>query len=236
MKNATVIKFTKIKSYFFPVDADDYKLLRHHGIPAIKIHENLMPTLGLLFARHSLRPQLISFMDAILNPYLDRVGTVWQRKEHRKATIHKTWMKFETTHASIQSESREALHKLEASLRNFFTRWGYLAVYEVSESRGKLKLHVSYRFDPEACAPIVPLAENPTSLPTIRLDLGFVRLSVTQMKKEVEINVAVAAGTGWNSIHTSRCLYSQISDVRPMLATLVAFVGKDQHNADNKAR
>lgn len=235
MKN-TAVKFTKIKQFYFPVDADDYRALRDQGIPLIKIHENLMPTLGLIFEKHGLVPQLIPFKDTILNPYLDRVGAAWQKREHRKATINKTWMKFETTHASIQPEGREAMYKLEASLRNFFTRWGYAASFEVSESRGKLKLHVSYRFDPEACAPVVPLAENPTSLPTIKLDLGFVRLSITPMKKEVEINVALAAGSGWNSIHTSRCLYSQISDVRPILKTLVAFVGKDPHNADNKAR
>lgn len=231
---STVVKLTKIKSYYFPVDADDYKLLRSHGIPVIKIHENLMPTLGLLFQKHKIKPQSVSFNDTILDPYLDRIGAAWQSKEHRVATITKSVMKFETTKASIQAESREALHKLEVSLRRFFTRWGFFATFELSESRGKLKLHVNYRFDPER-DPIIPLVEDATSLPSVKLDFGFVRITLTLMKKEVEINVASAAGSEWKSMHTSRCLYSQITDVRPMLAALVSIVNHDQHNSDNKA-
>lgn len=232
---STVVKLTKIKSYYFPVDADDYKLLRSHGIPIIKIHENLLPTLGLVFTKHSIKPQAVSFTESILNPYLDRIGGAWNSKEHRVATITKSVLKFETTKASIMPQSREALHKLETSLRRFFSRWGFLAVFETSESRGKLKLHVNYKFDPER-DPIIPLVEDATSLPAVKIDLGFVRLTLTLMKREVEVNIAVAAGTGWNSIHTSRCLYSQVSDVRPMLTALVGVVNNDQHNADNKAK
>lgn len=229
----SVVKLTKIKQFYMPVDADDYKLLRNLGVPVIRIHENLMPTLMLMFNKHKVKPQSVSFPDAIRDPYLDKIGETWQKKEHRKATIAKTWMKFETTHASIQGPSREAMRKLEASLRRFFQRWGYSAAFEVSESRGKLKLHVNYRFDPER-APIIPLVEDATSVPQIKLDLGFVRLTLTLMKTDVEVNVSIAAGTGWNSLYTSRCLYSQISDVRPMLAALVNVASADPHNSDNK--
>lgn len=234
MKSSAVVKLTKIKQFYFPVDAEDYKLLRSHGIPVIKIHENLLPTLGLLFKKNKIQPQSVSFNDSILDPYLDKLGETWQSKEFRVATITKSVMKFETTKASIMQQSREALHKLETSLRRFFTRWGFSATFELSESRGKLKLHVNYKFDPLR-DPIIPLVEDATSLPSIKLDLGFVRLTLTLMKREVEINIAVAAGTGWNSIHTSRCLYSQITDVRPMITALISVVNHDQHNSENKA-
>jgi hypothetical protein len=231
--NNSVLKLTKIKQFYFPVDADDYKLLKAHGIPAIRIHENLLPTLGLVFKKYGIKPQPVPFGEAILDPYLDRIGTAWQSKEHRTASITKSVMKFETTKATVASQAREALHKLETSLRRFFQRWGYSASFELSEMRGKLKLHVNYKFDPER-SPIIPLVEDPTSLPAIKIDLGFVRLTLTLMKREVEVNIALAAGTGWNSIHTSRCLYSQISDVRPMLAGLINIVNNDSHNADNR--
>jgi hypothetical protein len=230
-----VVKLTKIKSYYMPVDADDYKLLRSHGVAAIKIHENLMPTVGIILKKYDIKPQLINFVDAILNPYLDRIGEAWQAKEFRVATINKSTMKFETTKASIQPQAREALHKLETSLRRFFTRWGFLAVFEMSELRGKLKLHVQYKFDPER-PPVIPLVEDPTSMPSIKLELGFVRIMLTPMKREIEINISAAAGTEWNSIYTSRCLYSQVSDVRPMMSALVNIVNHDQHNADNKPK
>jgi len=229
------LKLTKIRQFYMPVDADDYKLLKEHGIPLIKIHENLLPTLGLVFTKYKIKPKLVSFSDSILNPYLDRIGEAWQSKEHRKASLTRSVMKFETLKASIQPQARESLYKLEASLRRFFQRWGFTATFELSEMRGKLKLHVDYRFDPER-TPIIPLVEDPTSMPAIKIDLGFVRLTLTLMKKELEVNVAIAAGTGWNSIHTSRCLYSQVSDVRPMLTALCDIVGRDPHNSDNKAK
>lgn len=226
------VQFCKIKGFYFPVTADDYKLLRSKGITLIRVPENLMPTLGLLFAKHKIKPVPVSFADTIRDPYFDRLGEAWQAKEHRKATITPSFMKFETTHASVQPQAREALHKLEASLRRFFQRWGFSASFELSESRGKLKLHVSYKFDPER-APVIPLVEDSTSMQHIRLNLGFMRITLTPMAKEIEYNIALAAGTDWNSIHTGRCLYSQVSDVRPMISALVNVASTDPHNADN---
>jgi len=234
MKTQTV-KLTKIKQFYFPVDADDYKLLREHGLPVIRIHENLLPTFGLIFKKYNIKPQNVSFTDAILNPYLDKIGETWQSRPHRKASITKSVMKFETLHHSVQLKSRESLLKLETSLRRFFQRWGFNSSFELSESRGKLKMHVNYRFDPER-SPVIPLVEDPTSLPSVKVDLGFIRLTLTLMKRELEINISIAAGPVWNSIHTSRCLYSQVSDVRPMLATLTDIVSRDPHNSDNKLK
>ncbi len=230
-----VVKLTKIKSFYMPVDADDYKLLRSHGLATIKIHENLMPTIGMLLKRHKIKPELVSFADAIRDPYFDKLGEVWNSKEHRKASITSSVLKFETTHSSIQAKARTALTSLESSLRRFFERWGFTAAFELSENRGRVKLHVNYKFDPDR-QPVIPLVEDSASMQQIRVDLGFVRLTLTPMKKELEVNVSIAAGTGWNSIHTSRCLYSQVSDVRPMIAALANIVGMDSHNADNKLK
>lgn len=230
---SSVIKFTKIKQFYLPIDADAYKALKALQLPLIRIHENLMPTIGIVFKKHKVSPQLVNFKDQIMDPYLDEIGRRWQAKEHRVATLGKSVLKFETTHASIHNAAREAIHKLEASLRRFFTRWGFTAAFEISESRGKLKLHVNYRYDPDR-EPIIPLVEDSTSMPKVMLNLGFIRLTLTLMKKEVEVSVAEAAGAGWNSILTRRCLYTQFSDVRPMLAALAQIVNMDQHNSDNK--
>lgn len=236
MKNAQTkqVKFCKIKGYYFPVDAADYKLLRDHGLSLIRIKEDLMPTLGLLFKNNGIKPVAVSFPETIRDPYFDKLGSAWQAKEHRKATITNSVMKFETTHASVQPQAREALFKVEASLRRFFARWGFSHSFEISESRGKLKLHVQYKFDPER-APIIPLKEDATSVQEIRLNLGFLRITLRPMAKELEYNVAMAAGTDWNSLHTGRCLYSQISNVKPFIAALVNVASIDPHNADNKS-
>lgn len=230
-----IIKLTKIKQWYLPVDADAYKTLRAIGVPLIRIHENFLPTVNLLAKKHKTRFQALNFNETILHPYLDELGARWQKKSNRKATITSNVLKFETSHQSAGEAAKAALPKLEASLRRFFTRWGYSATYEVSESRGKIKFHVQYRYDVEK-TPIVHLVEDATSLPQIHLDIGFVRLSLTLGEKEIETTVSVQGGTTWQPIHTSRCLYSQVSDVRAMVNTLMDIPSRDVHNFDNKLK
>lgn len=236
MKNSPkVITLTKLRQWYLPVDADSYNILKKAGVPLIRIHENFIPTLSLLTKGKNIKARVVDFNDTILHPYLDELGVRWQKREHRKATINASVLKFETTHASVLIASREAVIKLEASLRRFFTRWGYTAVFEVSENRGKCRLHVTYKHDSNR-TPIIPLVEDATSLPVIKFDIGFVRISITLGSKDMETNVSVAAGGKWTSIQTSRCLYSQVSDVRPMIATLMEIAAKDPHNFDNKVK
>jgi hypothetical protein len=231
--NNKICTFTKIKAWYMPVDAETYKLMKAADAPLTRVHENMMPTLLMLLKSRKLRAKAIDFNEALLNPYLDELGRRWQKKPHRKATITSSVLKFETEHASAAELAREAIPKLETSLRRFFQRWGFVAEFQTSEHRGKIKFHVSYKFDSNKM-PIIPLVEEPESLPQIRLNLGYVRLTLTLGSKEVETNIALAAGTDWNSIHTSRCLYSQISDVRAMIGALAGIVSKDEHNGDNK--
>lgn len=233
MKNSKIIQITKIRQWYMPVDAESYKILRDAGAPLIRIHENFMPTLGLLVKSKGIRAQRVDFNTEILEPAFDKLGQNWQKRDHRKVTITTSTMKFETSHASALEAAKPALEKIETSLRRFFSRWGYTASFELSESRGKIKLHVAYKYDSQR-NPIIPLVEDPTSVPTIRLELGFVRISLQLMAKEVETNISIATGNVWHSMHTSRCLYSQVSDVRPMIAAMMRFVNADPDNADNK--
>jgi hypothetical protein len=230
-----IIRLTKLRQWYLPVDAESYKILRSAGIPLIRIQENFIPTIGMLTKKKKIKARLVDFNDTILNPYLDELGMRWQKKDHRKATINSSVLRFETVHASAAEQARLAVPKIEASLRRFFARWGYTATYELSESRGKIKFHVAYKYDPNKL-PIINLQEDPTSLPVARIDLGYVRISLTMGEKELETNVSIATGTTWQSIHTSRCLYSQVSDVRQIVNTLMDIPSKDIHNFDNKIK
>jgi len=234
MKNA-ICTLTKIKSWYIPVDPESYNILKKAGVPLVRIHENMLPTLAMLFKKNKFRAKSVDFKETILDPYLEEIGRRWNKKDHRKATISSSTMRFETDHASIAEATRKIIPDLEASLRRFFQRWGYSATFELSENRGKIRFFVTYKFD-QSKNPIIPLVEDPAALPIISLDLGYVRLRMTCGEKEVEVNISVAAGTTWTSLHTSRCLYSQISDVRPMLGALMGIVSKDEHNADNRPR
>jgi hypothetical protein len=119
------------------------------------------------------------------------------------------------------------------SLRRFFERWGYHPIFDYSESRGKCKLHVKYKFDSDKL-PIIPLVEASAASPTIRLRIGFGRLTLIMKSKTVEVNYSIAAGTGWTSLHTHTCTYSQIGDVRPMMRAMIDIVNLAPGNDEEK--
>lgn len=227
-----IIKLTKIKQWYLPVDAESYEILKQCGVPLIRIHENFLPTLGLVTKQKNIKAKSVNFTESIMNPYFDKIGELWNSKPHRKCLITSSVLKFETTNPKILKRSKEHLEKIAASLRRFFTRWGYSCAIEISESRGRCKLHCAYKYSGDNL-PVLPLVEDSTSMPTVKLKLGFTRISLVFMQREVEINIAKSAGGTWKSIDTSRCTYAQIGNVLPMLTALGDVISHDQHNADN---
>lgn len=229
-KPKAVLSFCKIKQWYFPVDAETYKSLRDTlKIPATRIHQNLLPVIEMMAKKYKMVGRNVDFNADILNPYLDKLGAVWLKKEFRICTLNTKILKFETTSSKVKADAKLTIDKIEASLRRFFDRWGYRAYFSYSESRGKCKLHVTYKFD-HTKLPVIPLVEPNEALPTIRFKIGFVRLTLIMSTKRVEVNYSVAAGSGWTSMHTSSCLYSQIGDVRPMLRALIDIKNREPDN------
>lgn len=229
-----VITFTKIKQWYLPIDAASYKLLRAAKCPMLRVHEDFIQTLRLITKPRGIQCRLVDFNATIMYPFFDELGRRWQKKAHRKAMITSSVVKFETTHSSASVQGKKALQQIESSLRRFFNRWGYSASFEMSEARGKCKLHVNYKYDSNKM-PELPMQDDPAALPAIVVDLGYIRVKLSLGEKELEVNLAQAAGSGWTSMHTSRCLYSQVSDVRPMINALMEVVNKDEHNFDNRS-
>ncbi len=230
-----IVRLTRIKQWYMPVDADSYKIMRTAGVSLLRIHTDLMPTIKALTRKLNIRSESVDFQDAIMNPHLDKLSELWRKKANRTSTITSTVLKFETTHKDAYDAGKIALPKLEEALRRFFARWGYSASYEISESRHKLLLHVRYKYD-SSRSPILSLVEDKELLPQIKLDLGFIRLTLTPGQKDVEVNVSQAHGSTWQTVATTTCLYDQVSDVRPMINALMGVIDKDQHNADNRPK
>lgn len=230
MKIPTAVKtiqLTKIKQWYFPVDAESYKILRDAGFPLIRFHHSMLPTIKLALEPRGIRGRGVSFKDGILNPFLDKLGASWQAKDYRKATITSSTMKFESS--KDLEGSKVAIQNLEACLRRFFTRWGFTAQIEYSDLRGKSKLHVTYKFDSNRL-PVIPLIEDLETIPTVRFKLGHLRLALQLGTKFLDITIEEQTGNVWTKIKTSRCLYSQIGDVRPMMAACIDMVNREPHN------
>lgn len=232
-KEVSVIRLTKLKQWYMPVDAESYLILKAAGLPLLRIHEDMLETVGLLLKRNNIRAKSIKFNEELLEPYLDKIAATWQKGEHFTARITSNVMVFKTEHASVLEKGRERAVKLEDALRRFFERWGYIATIEKSEKRNKLLIHVTYKYSSDR-NPVLHLEQEAEAMPTFSVELGFVKLTISMGAKELEVNVSAKAGTGWNSLHTSRTIYSQISNVKPMIACLMDIVNRDPDNFENK--
>jgi len=229
-----IIRLTKIRQWWLPVDAESYTILRDAGVPLIRFHVDFLPTLQLLTKKHHIRAKAVQFGPEILDPFLEMIGTTWNAKPHCKATITARQMKFETLKPEVFNKAKASILKLEDLLSKFFSRWGYNFRFDYSELRGKCKLTVEYFFDSNKI-PIIPLVTDPADLPKIQLKLGFTRITMTFGEKYVDTMLEVSQGGIFQPHHSSRCLYSQISSVKPLIAALMSVPDRDIHNFDNPA-
>lgn len=233
MKKALkVIRLTRIKQYYLPVDAESYLTLRAVGIPTTRIHVDLLPTIQLLTTKENIRGIEVSFTHDILNPFLDKVGTEWLKGEHRTATIHAKTMRFDTTHQSVMSKAKKAVPELQACLERFFLRWGYRHTFEYSEHRGKCRLHVEYWFDAKT-QPVIPLEKDQAEVPEVVLNFGFMQLKMKLMPREVHLTIMTSQGGKFTPFHSTRCLYSQVSDVLPFITALMEIPNIEPTNLEN---
>lgn len=224
-----VIKLCKIKQWVFVVDSESYQILKDVNFPLIRFHANMFPTVELACKGKNIKARMVDFKADILNPFLDKVGSAWQSKKFRKCNIDASTMVFDSS--KELDASKVAIEKLEICLRRFFARWGFSFTINYSDLRGKSKLHVTYKFD-STKMPIISIQEDLTALPTIRFKLGHLRLNLQLGLKYLEIVIEELGGSTWLQIKTSRCLYSQIGSVTPMMNALISLVNKEPHNLE----
>lgn len=255
--NPQIIRLTKIKQWYLPVDKESYTILRDAGVPLIRIPADFIPALSLLTKKHHIKAREVSFRDEILGPFLENVGTTWNKKPFCKATIGARNMKFETTKAEVYTKMKEVIPKLVEVLERFFARWGYSYTIVPSESRQKWKIDVDYFFDSNKM-PIIPLATPVEEQQKIQLKIGFTRLTFTfddfhsksvtlppllgssEQRKEhrigyVHLLIEISQGGVFTPLHSTRCTYTELSSVKPLIAALMHVPNMDIHNFDNPA-
>jgi len=227
-----VIRLTRIKGWYFPVDAESYTILRSVGVPLTRIATDFMPTLQLITRSNNIRGKEVSFTHEILDPFLDKLGSEFLKGAHRECTIKARTMRFETTHKDGLAAMREIHHKLQDCLERFFSRWGYRSTCTYSEHRGKGKLNVEYWFDGKTL-PVVPLEKDPAEVKEHLLQFGFTKIGLKLMPRELVVTVYISQGGNFTPLHTSRCMYSQVTDVRSMLGALMDIPNHEPTNFDN---
>lgn len=253
----SIIRLTRIKNFYIPVDAESYRIMRDAGVPLLQIHTDFLPTLAPLLKKRKVRAREVHFRDEILNPFLEKVADRWNKKPNCKATIGTRTMVFQTTSAMAYAAARESLPKLEQVLIRFFQQYGYRTTFTPSEQRGKLKLVVDYWFDATKM-PIITLEGEVQESKPVYWKIGFTRLGfkfdnfhtttisgekdkITGVAEKihkigyVHLTVEVSQGGVFKAIHSTRCTFTELSSVKPLMVALMNVPNLDPHNFDNQA-
>jgi len=141
-------------------------------------------------------------------------------------------MRFDAVKPESIAEAEEVIPKLQQVLEAFFARWGYGVTFELSKVKTRIRLNVEYWFDNNRM-PILEVEQDVAELPRIQLKLGFTRISLSLGQKYVDTLIEISQGGVFKPLHSSRCLYSQISSVQPLIKALCSVVNHDVHNFDN---
>lgn len=232
VKDKKHIRLTKIKQWYMPADVVSYKRLRKAGVPLLKFHENMLPTISMIAKRKGVTAELVSFKDTILNPFLDRVSDDWRGlHEDTSCKSDSKTIRLTTTHRDAAEHVEPVLEDLRKFVGQFFERWGYKFTFEVSKKREKLLVHIEYWFSNDA-NPVIPIKDDPIGQQSFELTLGFLKLSFTTDDTYLNVVVHASRGGFWAPIHTSRCLYSQISNIQPTVEGLLKLTERDPEMAE----
>lgn len=238
----TVISLTKIKQWYLPADAESYQVLKKAGVPLLRIHHSFLPTLRLIAKSNNFVGKEVSFEDTIIGPFREMLAETWNRK-YGKAIITNKSMTFLATDPEKIVQLKKALPKLEELIHKFFTRWGFKYTPDYSESKGgnRVKFNLNYWFDSNKL-PILNLEEKKDEARKIQLKLGFTRLTFlfepqtnTGKHSNVHLTIESSQGGRWTPVKTTKCLYTEISNVLPLVTALMDVLNLDEHNEDNLA-
>lgn len=256
-KERAPIMLARIKKWLIPADEQSYLQMREIGIPLTILHQNFVAAMSMVGEKHGRKGKIIDFQKDVLDPFLERLGTQWNRKSGDAPGLYKCEvgprsLVFESNDAQNAAKVRESMSKLEIVLERFFERWGYSWCATPSEKNGRFRLNVDYSFANGERPPIIGLVQDPEENQQFVLKLGRTRLTVSldgfRSKSEritgayakddktqhtigyVHLKIEISQGGKFVPFHTSRCTYSEVSNVLPMMRALMQVPNFNQNN------
>lgn len=252
------IRLTKVKEWLIPADAESYKVLVKVGVPLVRMHMDMWPTIKVLLTKKKIKAEPVNFVDDIYDPFMERVGTEWKKGNFFDCTLTSKELVFETTKKTAYKKALARIPALEACLRRFFDRWGYAATFIMDEHRGKIQYRVQYKHSQDKL-PVIPLETPPEAIPETKIQFGFTRLifkfndrngqkthrvagaqgsegrNVAVSKgPEIELRIEISQGGKWIPYRTTSCLYTEVSNVMPLMLGLAHIVNTDSTNMDHE--
>lgn len=245
-----IANIVRVGERFIVADKDSYNLLRLSFFPATVIPEAMMDTARTLLAYKGVEFKEQDFESDVLLPFIKRARASWGSKHEAFTSQHQSGMLILDSASSGAETARAIAPKIESIMASFFRRWGFKHAFEISESRGKVRIGIEYSVDPKS-KPVIELEKNVKELPKFELELGGFKISLAldDPKGRIESNgnskdvhigyvhvdLSIKQGGRYVPYHSGRCTYGEVSSVAPMMVALMQIAENHPENINKKA-
>ncbi len=231
-----IANIVRIGERYIVADNDSYNILREASFPATFIPLGMMESARTLLGYKDVQFNEQDFDQEFLLPFIKRARASWGAKSDAFASQFQPGMLLLDAAQSGSEAARLMAPKIESVMARFFSRWGFKHTFEVSESRGKVRISVEYSADDKA-RPILELEKDAKDLKKFEIELGGFKIGIsmddprgriesTSAGKDVHIgyvhvDLSIKQGGNFVPYHSGCCTYTEVSSVLPMIEALV---------------
>jgi hypothetical protein len=235
----------RIGERFIIADKDSYNLLRASSLPATSIPVGMLDSAKTLLAYKGIEFNEQDFDQEFLAPFIKRARASWGAKgDAFTSQVQSNMLIFDAAPAGADA-ARQMAPKIEAVMAKFFSRWGFRQAFDVSESRGKVRISVEFSVDPKS-RPVLELEKDSKDLQKFEIEFGGFKISLSMDDprgriesrgngKDVHIgyvyvDISIKQGGTFVPYQSGRCTYGEVSSVLPMIAALVQIAEQQPDN------
>lgn len=204
-----IVRFVKYKSWLIIADEESYKTSVSIGVPLLKIHEDMIPSLKLIFKEHGLKGKKEDFLETIWAPFFETFKNTWHVPERGRVLKYE---KFGRMQLVCKMKSEALLNKALDTLNLFLQRWSFLAETEVKKRGVSISVNVSFAFS-ERVQPLLRLDElqlpSKDSVEPQIFEFGNLRFVFEERKgfgkapDYVVLKTESKAGDNWDCVHSA---------------------------------
>jgi hypothetical protein len=244
-----IANIVRIGERFIVADKDSYNVLRAASFPATFIPVAMMDSARTLLGFKAVTFNEQDFETEFLAPFIKRARASWGAKSETFTSQFQSGVLVLDAAPAGAEAARMMAPKIEAVVAKFFSRWGFKHTFEVSESRGKVRIGIEFSADSKA-KPVIELEKDSKDLQKFEIEFGGFKLglSMDDPRGRIESNgngkdvhigyvyvdLSIKQGGRFTPYHSGRCTYGEVSSVLPMIAALVQ-IAEYQPDNFNKA-
>jgi hypothetical protein len=231
-----IVNIVRIGERLIVADKDSYNALRAASFPATFIPVAMLESAKTLLGYKSIEFKEQDFEQEFLLPFIKRARASWGAKSEAFTSQFQPGMLIMDAASAGADAARQMAPKIESVMARFFSRWGFKHTFDVSESRGKVRISVEYSSESKT-KPVIELEKDAKDLQKFEIEFGGFKLSLSMDDPRgriessgngkdvhigyVHVDLAIKQGGSFMPYHSGRCTYGEVSSVLPMIAALV---------------